>query len=110
MFGSSKILPPSAGLDVGGVGDALPLVRVGDDLEEQATSLLVEGDVAELVNDQEPGPADLGEFPSSLLSVLALSRRMTSSAAVKNLAGTPSRVAREASRTRGTCSECQILS
>ena len=54
---------PSAELDVGGVDDALPLVRVGHDLEEQAAALLVDGHVAELVEDDEPGFADHGEFP-----------------------------------------------
>ena len=54
---------PSAELDVGGVDDALPFVRVGDDLEQQAAALLVDRDVSELVDDQEACPADLGEFP-----------------------------------------------
>ena len=54
---------PSAELDVGGVDDALSFVRVGDDLEQQAAAFLVDRDVSELVDDQEPGPADLGELP-----------------------------------------------
>ena len=54
---------PSAELDVGGVDDALSFVRVGDDLEQEAAAFLVDRDVSELVDDQEPGPADLGELP-----------------------------------------------
>ena len=54
---------PSAELDVGGVDDAPCLVAVRDDLEEQAAAFLVDGDVAELVEDDEPGLADHGELP-----------------------------------------------
>ena len=54
---------PSAGLDVGGVDDAPCLVTVCDDLEEQAAALLVDGDVAELVEDDEPGLADRRKLP-----------------------------------------------
>ena len=53
---------PAAGFDVGGVDDTAGFVAVGDDLEEQAASVLVAGRVAELVEDQEPGLADGVEF------------------------------------------------
>ena len=54
---------PSAELDVGGVDDALGLVRVGDDLEQEPAAVLVDGHVAEFVDDEQRGPADRGEFP-----------------------------------------------
>lgn len=54
---------PSGELDVGGVDDALGLVRVGDDLEQEPAAFLVDGHVAEFVDDQERGSADHGEFP-----------------------------------------------
>ena len=38
-------------------------VRVGGDLEQEAAAFLVGRDVSEFVDDQEPGPADLGELP-----------------------------------------------
>ena len=54
--------PPGAGFDVGGVDDAPCFVAVGDDPEERAASFLVDGHVAEFVDDQESGLADGGEF------------------------------------------------
>ena len=53
--------PPDSMLAV--VDDAPCLVAVADDLEEEAAAFLVDGQVAELVDDQEPGLADAGEFP-----------------------------------------------
>ena len=61
-MGSPKILPHPLNSMLAVVDDALPLVRVGHDLEEQAAALLVDGHVAELVEDDEPGFADLGEL------------------------------------------------
>ena len=54
---------PSAGLDVGGVDDALGLVRVGHDLEQESAALLVYGHVAELVDDDHAGLGDGLQFP-----------------------------------------------
>ena len=54
---------PSAGLDVGGVDDALGLVRVGHDLEQESAAFLVDGHVAELVDDDHAGLGDGLRFP-----------------------------------------------
>ena len=62
-MGSPKILPHPPDSMLAVVDDALPFVRVGDDLEQQAAALLVDRDVSELVDDQEARPADLGELP-----------------------------------------------
>ena len=53
----------SAGLDVGGADDALGLVRVGDDLEQEPAAFLVDGHVAELVDDDHAGLGDGLRFP-----------------------------------------------
>ena len=63
MLGSPKILPHPPDSMLAVVDDALSFVRVGDDLEQEAAAFLVDRDVSELVDDQEPGPADLGELP-----------------------------------------------
>jgi len=54
---------PSAGLDVRGVDDALGLVRVGHDLEQESAAFLVYGHVAELVDDDHAGLGDGLQFP-----------------------------------------------
>ena len=54
---------PSAGLDVGGVDDAPCLVGIGYDLEQEPAAFLVDGHVAELVDDQEPRLPDARELP-----------------------------------------------
>ena len=53
---------PAAGLDVRGEDHALTFVCVGGDLEQQTAAFLIDGHVAELVDDQEPRLADHGEF------------------------------------------------
>ena len=53
---------PPAELEVAGENDAPFFVAVGDDLEEQACPVDVDGQVAQLVDDQEPVPADPVEF------------------------------------------------
>ena len=63
MLGSPKILPHPPDSMLAVVDDALSFVRVGDDLEQEAAAFLVDRDVSELVDDQEPGPADPGELP-----------------------------------------------
>ena len=73
----------SAELDVGGVDDALGLVRVGDDLEQEPAAVLVDGHVAEFVDDEQRGPADRGEFPVEPVVRLGPEDRMTRPAAVK---------------------------
>lgn len=52
---------PLAGLDVRGEHDAPPLVAARDDLVEQAGPVDVERHVAELVQDDQVGPADVPE-------------------------------------------------
>lgn len=54
---------PSAELDVRGVDDALGLVRVGHDLEQESAAFLVYGHVAELVDDDHAGLGDGLQFP-----------------------------------------------
>ena len=53
---------PAAEFDVRGEDHALTFIRIGDDLEQQAAAFLIDGHVAELVDDQEPRLADHGEF------------------------------------------------
>ena len=60
--GIAQDASPAAEFDVGGVDDAPCLVAVGDDLEEQAAAFLVDGHVAEFVDDQQAGLTDGGEF------------------------------------------------
>ena len=54
---------PSAELDVRGVDDALGLVRVDHDLEQESAAFFVYGHVAELVDDEEPCLAYGLQFP-----------------------------------------------
>ncbi len=54
---------PPAELHVRGEHDAPPLVRVGYGLAGRARAVHVEGDVAEPVEDHEPGPADVRQQP-----------------------------------------------
>ena len=52
-MGSGEDPAPSAGFDVGGVDDALGLVRVGDDLEQETTAFLVDGYVPKFIDDDQ---------------------------------------------------------
>ena len=61
--GVAEHASPSAGLDVRGVDDALGLVRVGHDLEQESAAFLVYGHVAELVDDDHAGLGDGLQFP-----------------------------------------------
>lgn len=54
---------PTAELDVRGVDHALPLVRVGHDLEQEPGALLVDRHVAELVDHEKPGLGYRRELP-----------------------------------------------
>ena len=65
---------PAAELDVGGVDDAPCLVAVGDDLEEQAAAFLVDGHVAEFIDDDQPRLADGGEFVVEPVVVLGAAK------------------------------------
>ena len=60
--GVAEHASPSAGLDVGGVDDAPCLVGIGYGLEREPAVFLVDGWVAELVEDDGPGFAGLREF------------------------------------------------
>ncbi len=63
---------PFRELDVGGDDEAAPLVAVAHDLEQEPRALLVERDVAELVDDEEPGSRDVfHELLEPMLSVRA---------------------------------------
>ena len=61
---------PTAELDVAGVDDAASFVAVGDDLEEQSAAFLVDGQVAELVDDQQARLAYGGELAVETVLVL----------------------------------------
>ena len=78
---------PSAGLEVRGGDDAAGLVAVRAGLEQEAGPVDVDGQVAELVDDDQPGPAIDLSSASSLLSSWAFLSRMTGLEAVKNLTG-----------------------
>ena len=54
---SERVAPP-AGLEVRGEDDAAGLVVVRDDLEQEPGPVDVDGQIAELVDDDQPGPAD----------------------------------------------------
>ena len=56
---SPNTTPHFEKLDVGGDDEAAPLVAVAHDLEQEPRALLVERDVAELVDDEEPGSRDV---------------------------------------------------
>ena len=49
---------PSAELEVRGEDDASPFVAVGDDLEQEPGAVDVDGQVSELVDDEQVGLAD----------------------------------------------------
>ena len=53
---------PSAELEVRGEDDASPFVAVGDDLEQEPGAVDVDGQVSELVDDEQVGLADGLEF------------------------------------------------
>lgn len=53
---------PPRELEVGGDHDGLPLVGVGEDLEQQAAAVGVQRQEPEVVDDEQPRPADLGRF------------------------------------------------
>lgn len=58
-------LPPAAELKVGRDHHRLPLVGVGEDLEQQPGAVGVQRQEPQLVDDQQPGPDDLrGLCPS----------------------------------------------
>jgi hypothetical protein len=68
---SEHLAPPAEGL-VGGDNDARPLVAGGDQLEEQVGRLGVEGDVADLVDDDERVAPEAGEFLVECAGVVGL--------------------------------------
>ena len=63
---------PSAGLEVRGEDDAAGLVAVRDDLEQKPGPVDVDGQVAELVDDDQPGPAYRLELGVQSVVVLGL--------------------------------------
>lgn len=63
---------PSAGLEVRGEDDAAGLVAVRDDLEQKPSPVDVDGQVAELVDDDQPGPAYRLELGVQSVVVLGL--------------------------------------
>ena len=63
---------PSAGLEVRGGGDAAGLVAVRAGLEQEAGPVDVDGQVAELVDDGQPGPAYRLELGVQSVVVLGL--------------------------------------
>lgn len=63
---------PPAELEVRGEDDAAGLVAVRDDLEQKPGPVDVDGQVAELVDDDQPGPADRSELGVRPVLVLGL--------------------------------------
>ena len=72
MSPSPNTSPPSAGLEVRGEDDAAGLVAVRDDLEQKPGPVDVDGQVAELVDDDQPGPAYRLELGVQSVVVLGL--------------------------------------
>ena len=68
---SERVAPP-AGLEVRGEDDAAGLVAVRDDLEQESGPVDVDGQVAELVDDDQPGLADRSELGVQPVLVLGL--------------------------------------
>ena len=64
--GSHIVIPengaPPGELQVGGDDQATSLIPIGDDLEQQPGPFGVDGEVAELVNDDQLVLGDRGEF------------------------------------------------
>ena len=77
-----------AGQDQGGV-----LVAGGDELEEQVRGVLFEGEVADLVDDDQPVAAQPGQLGSSRPRSWASDSRVTQSVAVANRTRWPCRQA-----------------
>ena len=68
----SEHVAPSAELEVRGENDAAGLVAVRDDLEQEPGPVDVDGQVAELVDDDQPGPAYRLELLVEAVLVLGL--------------------------------------
>ena len=68
----SEHVAPPAGLEVRGEDDAAGLVAVRDDLEQKPGPVDVDGQVAELVDDDQPGPAYRLELGVQSVVVLGL--------------------------------------
>ncbi len=85
---AEHLAPPSE-LQVRGEHHAPLLVGIRDDLEQESGPVDVDGQIAQLVDDQQPGAPIVGSSASSRFSSLARRRRITSDDAVKNLTGMP---------------------
>lgn len=68
----SEHVAPPAGLEVRGEDDAAGLVAVRDDLEQEPGPVDVDGQIAELVDDDQPGPADRLKLLVEMVLVLGL--------------------------------------
>jgi len=54
--------PQGGQVEVGGDDEGLGFVGVGDDFEEETSAVLVDGEVAEFVEDEELGAGEFGEL------------------------------------------------
>ena len=68
----SEHVAPPAGLEVRGEDDAAGLVAVRAGLEQEPGPVDVDGQVAELVDDDQPGPADRLKLLVETVLVLGL--------------------------------------
>ena len=82
-------LAPPSELQVRGEHHAPLLVGIRDDLEQESGPVDVDGQIAQLVDDQQPGAPYRAQFRVEPVLVLARRRRITSDDAVKNLTGMP---------------------
>ena len=83
----SEHVAPPAGLEVRGEDNAAGLVAVRAGLEQEPGPVDVDGQVTELVYDDQSGPADRLKLLVERFSSLAFLSRMTRLEAVKNLTG-----------------------
>lgn len=83
----SEHVAPPAGLEVRGEDDAAGLVATRDDLEQEPGPVDVDGQTAELVDDDQPGPPIVLSSWSRRFSSLSFLSRMTRLEAVKNPTG-----------------------
>jgi hypothetical protein len=78
-LGIAKDARPFAEGEVGSDDDRGALVELADEVEEQLTARLREGQIAELVEDEEVEAGELVGQPPLTTTVLSVSRRFTRS-------------------------------
>ncbi len=103
----SEDAAPAGERQVAGEDQRGVFVAGGDELEEQVRGVLLEGEVADLVDDDQPVAAQPGELLGSRPARWASVRRVTQSVAVANSTRCPCRAAAIPARWRGGSSRCR---